>query len=57
MWSGWNTCQNRKVQVSLVLISSQSLISNRPEDEHHGDVKPDRIVDNLAQAVNILLEL
>ena len=42
--------------VSLLRFSTVTVcITYRPEDEQHADVKPDRIADNLAQAVDFIL--
>ena len=32
-----------------------TVLAYRPEDENHPTVKPDRVVDNLAHAVDVLL--
>lgn len=40
----------------VVTPESYSVISFRAEDENHPTVKPDRIVNNLAGAVDLLLQ-
>ncbi len=36
------------------MVWLQIVLSYRPEDEKHPTVKPDKVVDNLAQAVQLL---
>ena len=37
-------------------LKKPDVLNCRPEDEHHPTVKPDGYVDNLAQAVDLILK-
>lgn len=41
---------------SVLLTGSPTVLPSRPSDEHHPEVKADGYVDNLAEAVDLLLQ-
>lgn len=41
---------------SGLLTGSPTVLPSRPSDEHHPEVKADGYVDNLAEAVDLLLQ-
>ena len=59
MWHNGDSGQNREVQVcSLVVIHcfvKTNTLCFRSSDEFQSEVKPDKVVDNLAQAVDFIL--
>ena len=40
----------------VFFFKKPDVLNCRPEDEHHPTVKPDGYVDNLAQAVDLILK-
>ncbi len=60
---GWQECSSKPANTGnhahnyTHIIFSLSTPPHRPEDERHPTVKPDRVVDNLAHAVDLLLNV
>lgn len=58
MWSHWDIGQDRKISVRITTFISLTFSTSslsRPEDEKNRDIKPNKIADNLAQAVEFIL--